>query len=47
MADAGVNAMEHGINIDRTGNVELIPLTQKDDGTLNYLNVTNSTKQSK
>lgn len=43
MADAGVNAMEHGINIDRTGNVELIPLTQKDDGTLNYLNVTNST----
>ena len=30
MADAGVNAMEHGINIDRTGNVELIPLTQKD-----------------
>ena len=41
MADAGVNAMEHGINIDRTGNVELIPLTQKDDGTLNYLNVTN------
>ena len=39
----GVNAMEHGINIDRTGNVELIPLTQKDDGTLNYLNVTNST----
>ena len=24
MADAGVNAMEHGINIDRTGNVELI-----------------------
>lgn len=43
MVDAGVNASENNINIDRTGNVESISLTQPKDGTVSYLNVTNST----
>ena len=43
MADAGVNASENNIKIDRTGNVEIVPLTRKDDDETNYLNVTNST----
>lgn len=43
MADAGVNASENNINIDRTGNVEIVSLSRKDDDEKNYLNVTNST----
>ena len=43
MADAGVNASENNINIDRTGNVEIVSLSRKDDDETNYLNVTNST----
>lgn len=42
MADAGVNASENNINIDRTGNVEIVSLSRKDDDEKNYLNVTNS-----
>lgn len=43
MADAGVNASENNINIDRTGNVDIVSLSRKDDDETNYLNVTNST----